>query len=205
MTARREKRESEFYWFVPQPGASVSGEFTCNGRSYTLEDASGYHDHNYWQLGSGRGLFIDEVIGLWIWGRCVAGPYTMVFMETWMGRESIKSLMLAENERILFDTGEDISIRVEEESTHPRLKTNYPSRFTLGCDKADLPFRLSISCRELVEAKDLLSGVNPFIAKLIRNLVARPAYYGILATVTLEISAQSYTGSGIYESMQFRQ
>ena len=197
-------RHSEFFWNVQQPRSIVDGNFEYNNISYTLHDAIGYHDHNYWQLNSTQGLFIDEVITRWYWGKCVAGPYTVIFMETWMSGMRVKSIMVSEHDMIVYSTDKNLTITVNKEILHAPLKSKYPTQITIQSNNEDFPFELVLNYEELIESKDLLRGVNPLIAWLVKSLVARPAYYGIYSTAKFETPNQKLEGFGVYELMLFR-
>ncbi len=202
--ALKGNRHSELFWNVLQPRSIVDGSFEYNNISYTLHDAIGYHDHNYWQLNSKQGLFMDEVITRWYWGKCVAGPYTVIFMETWMSGLRVKSIMVSKHDKILYCTDKNLTIKVNKEILHASLKSKYPSRITIQSNNEDFPFELVLNCEELIESKDLLRGVNPLIARLVKSFVARPAYYGIYSTAILETQNQKLDGFGISELMLFR-
>jgi len=197
-------RHSEFFWNVLQPRSIVNGSFEYNNISYTLNDALGYHDHNYWQLNSKQGLFMDEVITRWYWGKCVAGPYTVIFSETWMSGLRVMSTMVSEHDKIVYSTDKNLTITVNKEILHAPLKSKYPSQITIQINDKDFPFELVLNCEELIESKDLLKGVNPLIAWLVKGLVARPAYYGIFSTAILETPNQKLEGFGNIELMLFR-
>jgi hypothetical protein len=202
--ASKGRRHSEFFWSVPQPGSIVEGSFKCNNTGYALSNAIGYHDHNYWQLNSKQGLFIEEVITRWCWGKCVAGPYTVIFSKTLMGGVEVKSIMVSNGEKTEYGIGENLTITTSREIMHVPLRSTYPLRISIQFQSEDLPLELVLNCKGLVESKDLLKGVNPFIARLIKRLVAKPAYYGINATALLETPDQRFTGFGNYELMLFR-
>jgi hypothetical protein len=202
--ALRGSRQSEFFWNVLQPRSVVDGSFVYNNTGYTLNNAIGYHDHNYWQLNSTNGLYLEEVFNKWLWGKCVVGPFTVVFMEIWMRGKSVKSIMVAEHDRIVFSTDKDLTIIVHEEILYKPLKSKYPAQISIQINNEDFPFELVLKCEELIDKKDLLQGVNPVIAWMVKNLVARPAYYGIRSTVTLETPDQKHVGFGNYELMLFR-
>jgi hypothetical protein len=204
MKAFKGRRQSELFWNVSQPRAIVDGSFTYNNATYALNDAIGYHDHNYWQLNSKRGLYMDEVINQWKWGKCVAGPYTVVFMETRMRGGIAKSIMVAEHDKIVYSTHEDLTIAVNQEIRFRPLKSKYPSELSIGITDVDFPLELVLSGEELIESKDLLQGISPFIAWLIKNFVARPAYFGITCTAELKTPKHKLTGIGNYEFMLFR-
>jgi hypothetical protein len=202
--ALKGNRHSEFFWNVLQPRSIVDGSFEYNNITYTLNNAIGYHDHNYWQLNSTQGLFMDEVITRWYWGKCVAGPYTVIFMETWMSEVRVKSIMVLEHDIIVYGTDKNLTITVNKEILYAPLKSKYPSQITIQINNEDFPLELILNCEELIESKDLLKGVNPLISWLVKSLVARPAYYGIYSTAILETPNQKSVGFGIYESMLFR-
>ena len=204
MKVSKGNRHSEFYWNVLQPRSIVNGSFEYNNISYTLNDAIGYHDHNYWQLNSKQGLYMDEVITKWYWGKCVAGPYTVIFMETWMGGVKVKSIMVSEYDKIVYGTDKNLTITVNKEILHAPLKSKYPSQITMQIKNEDFPLELVLKCEELIDSKDLLRGMNPLIAWLVKSLVARPAYYGIKSTALLETQNQKLVGFGNYELMFFR-
>ena len=197
-------RHSEFFWNVPQPRSIVNGSFEYSNISYTLNDAIGYHDHNYWQLNSKQGLFIDEVVTKWYWGKCVIGPYIIIFMEIWMSGMNVKSIMVSEHDKIVYSTDKNITIKINNEIMHAPLKSKYPSQITIQNDNEDFPFKLVLNSKELIESKDLLRGVNPIITWLIKSLIAKPAYYGIYSNAILETSEQKLVGFGFYELMLFR-
>jgi hypothetical protein len=197
-------RQSEFFWNVLQPGSIVDGSFEYNNISYNVKDAIGYHDHNYWQLNSKRGLFLDEVITRWYWGKCVAGPFTVIFMETWMGGTRVRSVMVSEHDKIVFVDDKDLTLTFNKEILHVPLKSKYPSQVTIRITNEDYPLKLVLTCEEMVESKDLLRGVNPLISWFVKKLVARPVYYGIYSTAILETAEQKFVGFGIYESMLIR-
>jgi len=198
------RRNSEFFWNVPQPGAIVQGSFTYNNILYTLKENIGYHDHNYWQLNSKPGLFIDEVFTKWFWGKCVAGPYTVIFAEILMKGMRANSMMVAKHDKIVYSTNNNLTLTVDKEIFHAPLKSRYPSQITILTKDENFPINLVLNFEELIDSKNLLKGVNPLIAWLIKNLVARPAYYGVNSTAILEIANQKLVGSGNYELMLFR-
>jgi len=204
ITAKKGHRHSELYWNVLQPRSIVDGCFEYKNISYTLQNAIGYHDHNYWQLNSVPGLFMDEVITRWVWGKCVAGPYTIIFTDTWMSGVGLKSIMISEHDKIVFSADENLTITINKEILCEPLKSKYPSQITIQTNNEDFPLELLFNCEELIESKDLLSGVNPLIAWLIKSFIAKPAYYGIWSTAVLETPDQKLEGFGNYELMLFR-
>ena len=197
-------RNSEFFWNVIQPSSIVDGSFEYNNITYTLNGAVGYHDHNYWQLNSPRGLFLEEVITKWFWGKCVVGPYTVIIMEIWMSGVRAKSIMVSEHDKIVWSSDKNLIITYNKERLYAPLKSNYPSQISIQINTKGFPLELILNCEELVDSKDLLGGVNPIIAWLVKTFVARPAFYGINATALLETPDQKLDGFGNYELMLFR-
>jgi hypothetical protein len=63
---------------------------------------------------------------------------------------------------------------------------------------------MKLNSKEVIEKRDLLKGINPFIGYLIKALVSRPSYYGILAESTLNIADEEIKGIAMYELMTFR-
>ena len=121
-----------------------------------------------------------------------------------MGGERVKSMMVSEHDKIVYSTDKDLTITVNKEILYTPLKSKYPSQITIQINNEDFPLELVLNCEELIESKDLLKGVNPLIAWLVKCFVARPAYYGINSTAKLEIPNQKYVGFGNYELMLFR-
>ena len=58
---------------------------------------------------------------------------------------------------------------------------------------------------KISDHKDLLEGVNPFIAWLIKRLIAKPAYHGMMTKVNLKVNDYNQEGFGNVESMVFRE
>jgi len=121
-----------------------------------------------------------------------------------MNEERIKSIMVSEHDKIVYSTDKNLTITVNKEILHAPLKSKYPSQITIQINDKDFPFELVLNCEELIESKDLLKGVNPLIAWLVKGLVARPAYYGIFSTAILETPNQKLEGFGNIELMLFR-
>jgi hypothetical protein len=202
--AYKGNRYSEFFWNVLQPKSIVDGSFEFNNTSYSIIDAIGYHDHNYWQLNSTKGLFLEEVVTKWYWGKCVAGPYTVIFMETSMYKEKVKSIMISEHDKIVYSTEKNFSFTVHDEILFAPLRSKYPSHISIQISNDYFPLELEMSSKGVIESKDLLKDVNPLIAWLVKRLVARPAYYGINSTAIIETPNQKYAGFGNYELMLLR-
>ena len=75
---------------------------------------------------------------------------------------------------------------------------------TIRSVDADNPFQMTFQSREILDKRDLLEDVNPLIGWLIKRLVSRPAYYGILADATIKTGDKEVKGRALYEVMSFR-
>jgi hypothetical protein len=58
---------------------------------------------------------------------------------------------------------------------------------------------MTLNAKEVIEKRDLLDGINPFIKWIIKLLVSRPAYYGILADSAIHIADLEIKGMALYE------
>ena len=116
----------------------------------------------------------------------------------------VKSIMVSEHKKIVYSSDKNLEITVDKEILYTPLKSKYPSQISIKISDEDFPLKLVLTCNELIESKDLLQGVNPIIARLVKSFVARPAYYGVSSTATLETPKHKLTGFGNYEFMLFR-
>ncbi|MFC1585931.1 hypothetical protein ACFL5V_10325 [Fibrobacterota bacterium] len=197
-------KRGEFFWAVAAPKASVHGEFVFRGKRHKLENALGYHDQNYWKAGPGKKLFMDDMIPRWYWGKCYAGEYTVIFMEIRFKTHALKSLMVAEGGQIVHSSNNAADIRAEEMKDDAQLKTSYPGRLRVSSTDHGFPFQALLESVEVVDRRDLLTGVPGLLKWLIKLLVSKPSYHGMLAEATVKIGDQEIKGSGIYEVMVFR-
>lgn len=200
------RKKGIFFWIIPVPKAKVVGEFSFGNEKYKLKEAIGYHDHNYWKVrvDVNKKLFMDDIISKWYWGRFLAKDYTIIFMDTYLMGHSIKSFMLAKEDKIILSSNNLIEILANELKEDEEIKTSCPSRITIRSIEENNPFQMILNSKEVIERRDLLEGINPFVKWLIKLLVSRPAYYGILAEATLNIADEEIKGMAIYELMSFR-
>ncbi|HBE43673.1 MAG TPA: hypothetical protein DDW27_21250 [Bacteroidales bacterium] len=84
------------------------------------------------------------------------------------------------------------------------LKTKYPESLRIRSFDDNFPFQADFEFEKILDRKDLLDGVNPLLKFLIKKLIAKPVYHGILSRVRLEIKNQLLDGYGNFESMVFR-
>lgn len=198
------RKKGAFSWIIPVPRAKVVGEFSLGKEKYELKEAFGYHDHNYWKVDVRKKLFMDDVISKWYWGRFLSKDYTIIFMDTYVMGHPIKSLMIAKQDKIIHSSNNLIEVFADEMKKDDQIKTLYPSRITIKSVEENNPFQMILKSKEIIEKRDLLQGVNPFIKWLIKLLVAKPAYYGILAESSINIADEEIRGMALYEVMSFR-
>jgi hypothetical protein len=198
----RGRKNAGFSWIIPVPWARVIGEFSCDNRRDSLADASGYHDHNYWRVGEKDKLFMDEVISKWYWGRISAGDYGAVFMETHFRGRSVRSFMLAKNTAIIHSSNDLVEVSLGRFRQDEEIKAWYPAEIEIRSEKES--FQVIVKARELIDRRDLLDGMNPLIKWLIKHLVSRPAYFGVMADAAVTVAGAKNEGMALYESMLFR-
>jgi len=198
------RKTGSFSWVVPVPRAKVAGDFHFEGMPYKIRNAVGYHDHNYIRVGKQKPLYVDELITRWYWGKFYAANYTVIFMDTHCRTNPMRSLMVAESDRIIYSANNTIECTIDSYGFDPVIKTEYPERIHIRSTDATFQLQAELECNRISDRKDLLEDLNPVARFLIRRLIAKPAYYGILAGVGLQINGVNLQGDGNYESMVFR-
>jgi hypothetical protein len=198
------KKEVDFSWVIPVPQARVEGNFYYEKKKYTLTDATGYHDHNYIKPGRKHPLYMDDLVNRWFWGKCRAGRFTLIFGDVWCRTNRILPLMVAENNRIIHSSNNLIDCSVILSGFDDLLKVNYPEAVIIKSLDKHFPFEAEFESVKITDRKDLLEGVNPILKFIIKKLVAKPAYHGILTKVTIETGEERLNGSGNFESMVFK-
>ncbi len=188
------KRRAVFGWIIPVPKAAVTGDFNFKGRKYQLKNASGYHDHNFWKVGTTRKLFIDDVISKWYWGRFEAGDYTIIFMNTHFRNNQISSFYMATGKELIHSSNNQVQVQIVEQRLDRKLKCSYPLKSVIRSLTEPRTFHLVLKTREVLDRKDLLAGVNPFLSYLIKKLVSRPVYLGLDAACDLTKNDQNIRG-----------
>jgi hypothetical protein len=198
------KKEVDFSWVIPVPQARVVGNIYYEKKKYTLTDATGYHDHNYIKPGRKHPLYMDDLVNRWFWGKCRAGRFTLIFGDVWCRTSRILPLMVAENNRIIHSSNNLIDCSVISSDFDDLLKVNYPASLKIRSLDEHFPFEAEFESVKITDRKDLLEGVNPVLKFIIKKLVAKPAYHGIMAKVTIETGKERLNGSGNFESMVFK-
>lgn len=198
------KREVDFSWVVPVPGARVEGDFFFKDKNYTLTGATGYHDHNYIKPDRKFPLYMDDLVTRWYWGKCSAGRFTIIFGDVHSRTKRILPLMIAEDNKIIHSSNNLVKCSVLSYSYDSLVKAQYAASLNLKSIDENFPFQAEFESVKILDHRDLLEGINPILKFLIRKLIAKPAYYGVLAKVRLNIKNNILEGSGNYESMIFR-
>jgi hypothetical protein len=200
----RNSRSAAFGWIISVPKAIVNGIFIFKGKKYNVQNASGYHDHNFWKVGLTKKLFIDVVISKWFWGRFTAGSYTIIFMNTHIRNNQITSLYISARKKLIHSSNNATQFHINRQKMEPELKCLYPMKLTIKSSTGREIIRLVMKTREIIDRKDLLAEVNPVLRFLIQSLLSRPAYIGVEAECHLIHDNQNIHGFGIIESMLFR-
>jgi hypothetical protein len=197
-------REASFSWVIPAPRARVEGEFDIDHMHFSICNGIGYHDHNYLRVNRRHPLHLDELVRKWYWGKCYAGDLTVIFMDTHTRSQSLRSLMVAENNAIVYSANNLIDCDITSYGFDRSLKVKYPETLRLSSTDKEFPFQAVFDFNKILDHKDLLEEVNPVARFLIRMLLTRPAYHGISASVRMRKENVEVTGYGNFESMIFR-
>ncbi|MFO7934686.1 MAG: hypothetical protein R6U78_11455 [Bacteroidales bacterium] len=198
------KKKGAFSWVIPLPVAKVDGEFSYGNNHYTIRNCTGYHDHNYIRVYGEHPLHLDQLVTRWYWGKCYAGRYTVVFMDTRCRTHPTRSVMVAEDSRIIYSANNLVDCSVVSTGYDDHLRVKYPSSLLLRSTDEQFHFEAFFEYERMLDRKDLLEDVNPVLKFLIKKMVTRPAYQGILAGVSLKLNGRKMKGYGNYESMVFR-
>ena len=198
------KKRSEFSWIIPMPRATVSGEFVHKGKTFRLTGATGYHDHNFIKVDPLHPLYLDNLINRWYWGKCRAGRFTVIFMDTWFRTNRIQSLMVAENDRIIHSSNNLTQTMVTGVKTDPELKAEYPVSLLIRSLDPSFPLQLTLNSTKILDKRDLLHDVGSFIKWLIKTFMTKPVYFGVEAVAALDTDEGILRGIGNYEAMIFR-
>ena len=198
------KKKGSFSWVVPLPAAKAGGTFTCEGQEHTLDGATAYHDHNYFRVDRDHPLHLDELVTRWYWGKCYAGNHHVIFMDTWCRTKRLRSLMVARDQEIIYSGNNLLTCTVSATETDSVLHTDLPTGIHLESTDPEFRFRADLDMIKMLDRKDLIGELHPVLKFLIKKLVSRPAYHGILTGVRMQIGATILEGTGNFESMVFR-
>ncbi|MBN1599287.1 MAG: hypothetical protein JW894_13415 [Bacteroidales bacterium] len=198
------KKKGFFAWTIPMPKAKVDGTFIYRYEKYNVNGAIGYHDHNYNKVHKRNPLYLDELVTRWYWGKCYANRFTVIFMDTVCKTNRTLSLMVAEYNKIIHSSNNRIEFSVTSTSYDSILKTDSPSSLIIKSTDADFPFEAEFIFDKMLDSKDLLEEINPLLKWIIKKMVAKPVYYGVLAQTKIKIYNKKFDGFGNYELMVFR-
>jgi len=194
----------DFFWTVHQARNRIEGTITENGVTKQVTGI-GYADHNWGKKP------LNEITRKWIWGRILAGEYTIIYADVDYYDPAVRSrpLYIARGSEVLVGAGSP-TIRQSDFVTHPVLQRHYPRqveiRFNEGGVKADIHIRY----KALVEEIDLLtvSDLNGFTQWIARTFVARPTYFRVMGdftgTITRDGKSDAISGECMYELMGFQ-
>ena len=197
-------KTAAFGWVIPVPKAEIIGEFYFDNKKYELEEALGYHDHNYWEVGSNKKLYMDEVISHWYWGRFLSRDYAVIFMDTSLKEKSIRSLMIAKGNDITHSSNNLIEVSVDKFQKDNHLKSSYPSQVIVTSLSKSNPFKMTLKSKEIIDLRDLLEEVPSILSWFIKLLISKPTYYGLLADTRIQVDHEEIRGFSLYEVMSFR-
>jgi hypothetical protein len=200
----QKKRMAAFGWIIPLPRATVTGTYAINGQEYELIDARGYHDHNFWSVDPQQKLHIDSVISGWYWGRFFATDHTVIFMKTNFRNNQLRSLYISDSKHLIHSSNNMIQFRIDQHTVNDQLKYNYPSKATITSLHKPAGYHLTLTTKEVIDTKDLLSGVNPLIAYVIKTFLSKPYYLSLKTDCHLAYQDHTIRASGILEKMVFR-
>jgi hypothetical protein len=193
----------DFFWTVHQAKNSITGTITRDGLTRQVTGI-GYADHNW-----GKKPF-NEITRKWVWGRILAGEYTIIYADVDYLDPSITSrpLYIARGDTMIVGTGSP-TIRQWSFVTHPVLKRHYPTQVSIDFGHEGVEAHIRIRFRTLVEEVDLLtvSGMSRLTQWIARTFVARPTYFRVIAdydgTITENGSTTPVNGECLYEVMGF--
>ena len=199
------KKKVDFSWIIPVPKAQVEGDFFYNDKHYNLIGATGYHDHNYVRPDRKNPLHLDDLAIKWYWGKSYAGRYTVIFADIYCVTNRTLSLMVAEQNKIIYSSNNLIDCSVLSFGFDEEIKVTYPATLKIKSVDPKFPFQAEFEFEKILDRRDLLKGINPVLKFFIKKLIAKPAYHGILSKVRLDIKNNHLEGSGNFESMVFRE
>ena len=194
----------DFFWAVHQARNRVTGTISENGVTRKVTGI-GYADHNWGKKS------LAEITRYWVWGRILAGKYTIVYADVDYIDPSIKSrpLYIARGNTIIAGSGSPTIIQSDFE-THPVLRRHYPKKITIDFSHKGVQAHVTIRQKAVVEDVDLLtvSGFNGFTQWFVRTFFARPTYFRIIAdydgTIIENGRSVAINGECLYEIMGLR-
>jgi len=191
----------DFFWAVHQARNRIAGTITENGVTRKVTGI-GYADHNWGKKS------LADITRYWVWGRILAGRYTLVYADVDYIDSAITSrpLYIARDNTIIVGTGSPTIIQ-SDFATHPVLKRHYPKKIAIDYSYQGIETHVTIRQKAVVEDVDLLtvSGFNRLTRWIVRTFFARPTYFRIIAdydgTIIENGRSVSISGECLYEVM----
>jgi len=191
----------DFFWTVHQGKNHIEGTISKNGITRKVT-GSGYADHNWGKKS------LNEIATSWIWGRILAGKYTIIYADVQYRDPKINSrpLYITRDNQMIVGTGSP-TIRQSDYTTHPELKRHYPQQIDIDHTESGVETHIQIRFKTLVEDVDMLtvSGLNPITQWFARTFVTRPTYFRIIAdysgTIVDNGASIPIAGECLYEVM----
>lgn len=160
-----------FDWVVPLPRARVKGTLTVAGQRRAVVGI-GYHDHNW------GNLYLPAAFSRWMWGRVLAGDWTLIFGDV-VGRGSspthVMPFMLARDDEILLAT-DRIHVHGEELAWEPRTGASYFRRLHLTTMEGPA-VELTLTARRTIEALDFAAPHVPLACHRHLRKAAERVFY----------------------------
>jgi len=193
----------DFFWAIHQARNRIKGTITQNGIPRKVSGI-GYADHNWGKKP------LSDITRHWVWGRILAGRYTIVYADVDYIDPSITSrpLYIANGDTIIVGTGSPTIIQ-SDFTAHPVLKRYYPRQITIDYSHGGAEAHLKIRQKAVVEDVDLLSvsGLNRIVQWVVRTFISRPTYFRIIAdydgTIVESGRSTPINGECLYEVMGF--
>lgn len=204
-----------FSWLVPVPRAQVNGRIMIGDREYQVRDAVGYYDRVWWNsryrpARAKHRLFIDDTITRWEWCRFLSPEYSLIFtalhLRPWLNQPAIRSAMLAKDNRIIHSSSNRARIRTTRPHTADEKGETFPESILVELPYGTGTATLRLTLKEIIERRELLSDLGPFLRTLIGRIFGHPqSYYllmeGTLTVVEAETAPVELKGTAFYEAM----
>jgi hypothetical protein len=125
-------------------------------------------------------------------------------MNTHFRDNQITSLYISDGQKLIHSSNNVMQFQIDQQEMEGELNCSYPLKSVIKSLEVPETLNLIMKTKEVIDRKDLLSGVNPILSWLIKTLVSRPVYIGLEAECHLTVSNQNIRGIGIIELMHFR-
>jgi hypothetical protein len=193
----------DFFWTVHEGRNRIEGTIARDGVTRSVA-GEGYADHNWGKKP------LAEIVRSWVWGRILAGSYTIVYADIIYRdpRITANPLYIAKEGGMIVGAGNPV-FRESDFRVHPALQRPYPGRIEIEYANGGTEAHIDIRFLRLVEEVDMLtlSGMDAFSQWVARTFVARPTYFRAIAEYDGEIVEggvpSPISGECLYEVMGF--